>query len=203
MAEDTSQISLIINSDIGIVAELSSTCGTDLDTLQIIAVPLPQVDLGPDTAIVSGERISFNAGQNGDIVNWYDGNGNLLLGNNTNFFINPLDPISIIAEVINPDGCTGRDTIFIDMATGISRAAEIGLSVSPNPTDHLLNLYWESIPLIEWEWEIRSLSGRMLKKGSSKEIDARINLKNLPEGTYLLRILSDRKQAYQMIQVLH
>ncbi|MDW3648065.1 MAG: serine hydrolase [Bacteroidia bacterium] len=203
LARDTSQIRLLINSDVGIIAELSSTCGTATDTLEITAVALPLVDLGPDTAIVAGERISFSAGQSGDIVNWYDGNGSLLLGNNTNFFINPLDPISIIAEVINPDNCIGRDTIFIDMTTGIERIQDIGLKLSPNPADDRLKLSWESLPVGIWQWEIRSLNGQLLLKGSSQGINTVIDVSGLSEATYLLRIMHSRTQAYQMIQVLH
>lgn len=203
LGRDTSDISLRIDADITLIAALSSTCGTDTDTVEITAVPLPQVDLGPDTAIVAGERISLSAGQIGDIVNWYDGNGNLLLGNNTNFFINPLDPISIIAEVINPDGCVGMDTIFIDMTTGISKVQDIGLRVWPNPANDLLKLSWENLPLTEWKWELRSLNGQLLKQGRSQDIELQIDLAGFAEGTYMLRILSGSNHAYQMIQVLH
>lgn len=197
LSSNVSELPIQVIQDQQIIAELISNCGTARDTVKLVAVDFPIVDLGPDTSILSGSRINLEAGQAGDIVNWYDGLGNLLLGNNTNFFINPQGPISLIAEVINPDNCIGRDTLFVDINTARFEPEIQGLFIYPNPSSAVLYLGWEDTDGLLWEWTIFNLKGQQVSNGKSYTNKERIDIQRFPEGIYLLHI---RKGDRHMIK---
>ncbi|MEM6802427.1 MAG: serine hydrolase [Bacteroidota bacterium] len=201
ISQDTNQIQLTVDAQTQIIAELLSTCGNDRDTIELTAVPLPQVDLGPDTAVIPGERISFSAGQVGDIVNWYDGDGSLLLGNNTSFFFNPQAPISLIAEVINPDGCLGRDTVFVDInTTSLTKPFELGILIYPNPAKDKISIKWMNFALKSWSWQIVGMDGKALDSGESFQAIEQLEIGKLPEGNYMLLIEQGGLKTYQIFQ---
>ena len=66
------------------------------------------------------------------------------------------------------------------------------VSISPNPTSSTLTMRATSGKLAKGDAQIYDLSGRLLRKVPVKGLDALdINVEDLPQGTYLLRYLSN------------
>lgn len=55
---------------------VTNDCGSASDTLDVIALPAPQVDLGPDVTICLGTPVTFDATYPGATYLWQDGSGN-------------------------------------------------------------------------------------------------------------------------------
>ena len=51
---------------------VTNDCGTSFDTLDVISVPAPQVDLGPDVTICLGSPVTFDASYPGASYLWQD-----------------------------------------------------------------------------------------------------------------------------------
>jgi len=78
--------------------------------------------------------------------------------------------------------------IIRDYCTNVSDLSENGWKLYPNPVDEILYIENEQLELIQWE--LISVSGKVLKNGSLNEGEASINLKPHNSGIYFLRIQS-------------
>lgn len=80
------------------------------DTITIDSVPNPQVDLGADTTICPGTSATLDAGNSGASFLWTTGQ--------TSQVINPSQPQTIAVQVIDGNGCVGRDTVTVSQYAG-------------------------------------------------------------------------------------
>jgi gliding motility-associated-like protein len=58
------------------MVEVTNQCGSESDQITITELPVPEVNLGPDQVLLSGESIQLNAGEGFDQYIWQDGTSN-------------------------------------------------------------------------------------------------------------------------------
>lgn len=85
-----------------------NACQTATQNVNVQVKPLPNVNLGRDTAICNGQVIALNAGNSGNTFRWQDGS--------TNRNLNVVSSGTYAVTVTNSDGCRSADTVKIDMA---------------------------------------------------------------------------------------
>ena len=95
----------------------------------------------------------------------------------------------------------GYDTFFetTELSLGVDDFFRSTYSVYPNPTTNYINLNFDT-PINKLKLEIVSMTGSVLKtiKGTNTN-KPRINISNLPSGTYILRIIADGKLSMEKI----
>ena len=79
---------------------------TDRDTINVIFGTVPLVDLGGDTTICDENSLTLNAGNPGKSYNWSTGETTQTISANSS---------GIYAVTVSDNGCTGRDTININL----------------------------------------------------------------------------------------
>ncbi len=79
------------------------------DTFIITVMPLPVVDLGPDTGICVGATVTFDAGGSYDDYLWQDGStaSSLIAGSSGEYWVKVTDSINQLA-------CTNTDTVSVN-----------------------------------------------------------------------------------------
>lgn len=99
-----------------IIAETFNASGcVNYDTVIIEVYPLPQFDMGNDTSICYGSSILLRLPDPSfQEINWYGQAGSQLLQANSWFFdYTVIATDTLIAEVINTNGCVNYDTLVI------------------------------------------------------------------------------------------
>lgn len=84
----------------------ANTC-TATDSLQLRLNPLPEVQLGNDTSICTGEFLLLDAGNPGASYNWFP------LGNTQSINPSPAMPITYAVTVTDGNSCTGVDSLSV------------------------------------------------------------------------------------------
>ncbi len=80
--------------------------------------------------------------------------------------------------------------------SAVGEAPELNaLRVFPNPASDFISL--TGVPSGQYTWDLLSMNGRTLKKGTATSQDQRINLERLPHGQYLLRVTNKKTGAGQ------
>jgi len=194
-----------VNKGGNITLELIASNGCMLyDTIGVMEVPKPVVNLGNDTTIADTSRIILNAGNGFAHYLWSNGNTNAE---------NPVrgadlteGPNRIKVTVISENRCVGNDDIVISMFKTLpSRVSELvaeSCLVFPNPTRDQVTVSF-TLPL---DWLVLTIHDPMGKElitqsvsGYLKNTPLTINLGSLPAGIYLLYIKTNRGTATRKI----
>ncbi len=114
---------------------------------------------------------------------WSNGNAGT-----SNTLIGP-GPFSV--TICDSSGCTITLTDTCNLSTGLNSSPQevLGFSLSPNPADEEVQIHIKLKTAQEGKLELLNLNGRLLQSFSTQgeEISLSISLKDLPDGTYLLR----------------
>lgn len=107
-------LDILITTDREIAVEVSRPLGCVVkDTVQIAMIPLPEADLGVDRQICEGEVLQLSTGSAADHVQWFDGDGQLLLDNQSSFELEVAENTTITARVESPEGCLSEDEVAV------------------------------------------------------------------------------------------
>lgn len=107
------------------------------DSIEIAVIPAPSVDLGPDSAICTGDSVVLDAGNAGSVFVWQDGSGNqtfsaLATGMYAVSVTSPslssctVSDSVMISVVDYPTVSLGPDTVFCDAASLLLNAGNTG-----------------------------------------------------------------------------
>ena len=84
----------------------------------------------------------------------------------------------------------------VEVPTAVEQAALTGVTLHPNPTDHVLNL---SVPDDRSYYaEILTVDGRTVRTLGSWRSKAAIQVSSLPPGSYLLRLIADDQEQLHL-----
>ena len=84
----------------------------------------------------------------------------------------------------------------VEVPTAVDQAALTGVTLHPNPTDHVLNL---SVPDDRSYYaEILTVDGRTVRTLGSWRSKAAIQVSSLPPGSYLLRLIADDQEQLHL-----
>lgn len=92
-----------------------------------------------------------------------------------------LDGLQILIDenMASVNNLTGKDeAVFVD-----------GISVFPNPAQNTIKINHSEGELVEYT--MTDLQGRVVLSGSSNEVEIALDIQNLSEGSYQLKVLSD------------
>lgn len=155
------------------------------DTIVVNSLPPPVVDAGPDIEILSGSTVTIGGsptGPAGSVYSWSPGAG---LGDPTqpNPVAGPSSTTNYIVTVTDPNGCTGSDTMLIEVVPSI----DFPNGFTPNGDG--TNDVWviDNIQLFpNCRVEVYNRWGEMLFASDGYTIpwDGRYQGKDLPVGTY-------------------
>lgn len=158
---------------------LLTTSGCDSIRSTVLSfTPLPVVDLGPDTTLCFGCSITLDAGAGFPGYSWSTG------ATTQTIVVDTAGTYSV--QVTDTNGCTGADTITVQIAIGINSPTFAGhpiLEVRPNPTTGVLHLVYAG----DGKPELRvynSVGSLVL----AQPLEPTIDISELGTGVYLLRV---------------
>ena len=162
----------------------SDGCAAAAVNSEVLVNPLPTVNLGPDTTLQAGSIVTLNAELNPDLTYlWSTG------ANTASISVEVMGTYSV--TVSNAAGCTASDEIVVTLVSGTQQAhKQVNIQVAPNPAQAEINIIctgatMESLQLMD------QLGKIMLTKqlDSSDTLYYKLNMENLPAGTYFVRIV--------------
>jgi PKD repeat protein len=185
--------------DVTIVAK--NQCATTTDVRRVYVVAGPAVDFSmSDTSINKDDELSLTNKTTGAVYFVWLFNGN---GSDTSTQLNPKRVYSNIGEypialfAINEFGCW--DTLVKSVKVGNISIADFentygGLSIYPNPSTGLLAVSLaeleENAELSIWDLSGKKQYSKVIELGT---LNHKIDLRNLPKGTYILRLNTTRR----------
>lgn len=154
--------------------------------------PNPTITIGNDTLFVSEcERCSYQ---------WFSSIG-AIPGETENFLVTDLDdPNSYRVRILNP--C---DTLFSEsIVTNLDNySGAKGISIYPNPIENMLTIMAEDHALLnDLKLVIYDFSGKIVSKHNfnpKENNHFQINLTSLPQGIYMIEIISREGRMVQKI----
>ncbi|WP_185094412.1 FG-GAP-like repeat-containing protein [Marivirga tractuosa] len=97
-----------------IIVEVEKPLGCIVyDTVNVEVIPLPVSMLPADTSACYGSNILLEVSTDFNKVNWYRKDEGLIRSNSEFIEIGLFDNDTIIAELINAEGCIGKDTVLL------------------------------------------------------------------------------------------
>jgi len=95
-----------------------------IDTINVSFDPGPVIELGNDTVLCEGQELLLNVGAGYTNYLWSNGS--------TDSSVVISFPGIVWVEVINENGCTGSDTIFVEISPGIELNIGSDTTICPN-----------------------------------------------------------------------
>ncbi|MGM0651122.1 MAG: T9SS type A sorting domain-containing protein, partial [Bacteroidota bacterium] len=121
---------------------------------------------------------------NGDVPGTYTITGDLVL----------------IENVLNPDNLTANIDIIVNELTGISDTKKNKVKMYPNPADESISIKGNKITCVQ----LYDVTGTMIKQKNTDITDqVLLHVSSLPEGLYLIRIITTVKAHTYKLQIRH
>ncbi len=181
---------------------------SDTAYVNIYVTPLPDVDLGKDTTITSGNSIELFADVS-DGTPDYTFSWTGLSGNSQTETVSPANTTTYSVIVTDSKSCTDSDTITInvDIETSIQRNSFNGISIHPNPATDYLTLDIDdnmietmhassqhaSSQQSQLSYQLFDTKGQMISAEKITTAQTKIVTSNLAKGIYLLRVINDNE----------
>jgi hypothetical protein len=166
------------------VTNQAGTCSKN-DTVIITVNPLPKINLGHDTTLCYGKSLLLNGG-NGFVSYWWN-------TSTSNQYYTVIAPYTYAVTVTDANGCSSTDSIVVnfDICAGIQdNELNNMVQVFPNPTSDFLTI--KSTNFLDSNFELFNLLGvkQSFEWQSTPPNIATLNLINIPQGIYLLKLNS-------------
>ena len=130
----------------------------------------------------------------GDSYQWYLFDDAVTGGTGQQFEYNVLE-YGVYAVDVTDNGCTTHSTDFVYLVTGLEKTS--GLRIYPNPVTN--DLHIELQDQKDYNFKLIDLQGRIIKEIWTSPAIRSIILKEIPTGTYILRIQSKDFITYRKI----
>ena len=174
------------------------------DTVGVIEVPQPLINLGNDTTIADTSQIMLHT--NGTFAHYVWNNGDTASENLIKGIELKEGPNTITVMGTNDQGCMGSDKMVITMVrtmpNQISELVSGSCVLYPNPTGDLVSVYF-TLSFNSLVLTIHDIMGKELMirdiPGYVKNTPIRFNLGSLPKGLYTLNIHTDHGFATRKI----
>ncbi len=127
--------------------EMVSDGNTFTDSVAITALPLPNVDLGQDTAFCGDVTYTLDAGPDGIRYDWSTGDTTRTIEIDTTSLYNGYGTRIYTVEVHNETWCIAKDTIEVEFrnCTGIDEVSNISLNIYPNPNNGVFTIELDAL----------------------------------------------------------
>ncbi len=160
-------------------------------SIDVWGYPVVDLGAGQDTLHVTLPQI-LDAGSGFASYTWQD------LSNARFFTITEYGWYWVI--VSNEYGCSLKDSVYIDSVLGINDPvfSPGEIMIYPNPVNDILNVHIETDIVRDYIFELYTVHNQLVYKRSfpgSRIVDGKINVDNLPAGTYILRVIAGNRPA--------
>ncbi len=183
--DTTSAITIRDPGEYYVEVTFSGGCTSVSNTITVTVNPLPEIDLGDNIILESGESVNLNAGPGHASYQWSTG------------AIGEIITVDEMGEycvtVTNIFGCTASDCVTISIVTSSDEEnTAFKLSVSPNPGQDVIfiqsdNFGISSIQLINNQGKIIFSELEFSKAGEKREMD----IGDLAPGLYYLQVRAE------------
>ena len=115
--------------------------------------------------------------------------------------LQPGDSIQNTAAIyfdFNPPVITNTVTNRVGLPLALNGISTSSIKVFPNPANEELNLV---TPFDAFEYELVDLIGRTVMNGNFTGTENKINIRNLPAGCYILKVMKDNLQWVEKVNV--
>jgi hypothetical protein len=178
-----------------IVTNIQGCQGSDMVTL--VNAATPTVDLGPDSTICVGQSLALDAGNPGSSYIWSTG------ATAQNITVDAENLYAV--TVTNSVGCSATDNVLVSVqiCIGTKEASwASSMNVFPNPTMGQVTFKLELNKIAEVKIELVNSLGQVqqsLPLGKLSSINHSVDLGNLAQGVYFLRVIVDGEIATRRI----
>ena len=146
----------------------------------------PPVDLGPDTTITDGDSYQLDAGGFGSDFTWIH-NGDTT--EETGQFFNVTKEGFYIAIAESIHGCTGRDSVQIDVVSSLlqDQYSPVNMSVYPNPADNKLTVEFSDYAP-GFNLHLYDMTGRKVLSKNPDHTRTVLDIADIDRGIYKLKL---------------
>ncbi len=164
------------------------------DAVTVIILPLPVIDLGPDSVIDCGTAITLDAGAGYVAYSWSTTETTQTIS------IDTLGDYSV--TLTDTAGCQNSDTIHVDCAVAVNVISMLNnIHVYPNPTSGIVNIEFGK-DIQAATVRIVDIQGQVVSEDQVSGIRQRqYDLSALPKGIYFLQVVSDEGNSLHRLVV--
>lgn len=174
------------------------TCGTVSKTFNVpvYAAATPYIIIKPNL---------LECSENATFYQWYRGNGASIPGANTKTYV-PTSNDSYRVDILDSNGCFARSSVTPYYVGLEEMPIGFDVDIYPNPAHDLLNIDMKYAGNADIKLEISNTAGQLLLEsklqlsGNSKNA---IDLRDFPQGIYLLHLEGDQLYITKRITVKH
>jgi hypothetical protein len=184
---DTFKVKLIVTSSYGCIDSLVKF---------VYVLPMPVVDLGPDTTITDKQKINLDAGAGMDDYLWSNGSESRVIAiDTTGYGIGTF----IIWVKVTKNACEGYDSIRITFTKsgGIMNPEEGYLRIFPNPATEMININCAGLQNIKIEI-FNTFGECVLQKVFNSKTNV-IDISSLSKGIYVIKITGNNLTLQQKL----
>lgn len=149
----------------------------------------PQIDLGDDLLLCMDDIVTLDAGDGFAEYLWVDGTTGQTLTVTAEAFA-PQTEIWVIG--IDANGCTSRDTVFVQFEICSSipeeQATNETILIYPNPASGFFTILSDDMIRRVMVYD---LTGRLITNLEVNDLTTEVNISHFPEGVYLVRSTTD------------
>ena len=173
-----------VNSTYQLKSYNQLNCSKNSDTLNLIFNPLPIAQI-----YASGNKLSI--GPFIGNIKWYK--DNVLLQNSDSVITNASSGTYYVV-VTDPNGCSNQSDNFIHENLSLSQHLAKSVKIYPNPANNFLMI--ENFELEKTTIELMSISGKTLISQTLERQTEKINLSNIQQGVYLLKVIQSNGEIF-------
>jgi hypothetical protein len=196
--ETTQTITANVAGDYTVTVTSTQGC-TNSDVVTLINAATPIVNLGQDSTICDDQTLVLNAGNPGSLYTWSNGATTQTITVNTE---------NVYAvTVVNTFGCTATDDVLVEVeiCVGINESDwAAGMQIFPNPTTGFVTLNLSLKETAEVRVEVLNALGQIVQTqqiGQVNELSQNLDLSNLAQGAYFVRVAVDGTIAVRRVMV--
>jgi hypothetical protein len=175
-----------------IILEAINANGMDSDTLNVTADILPK-------PTVSRTLDTLNCNENGYSYQWYN-NGVAINGaTNQNYIATANGDFSV--AISSGGSCSSESDDYSFNSIGQNEiSSAVGVNVFPNPASSVLNIRFDVLTAKTIKTTVYDLSGKIVQDRNHTSMQAKseltLDVKDLPAGTFVLKVLLDETEVY-------
>jgi hypothetical protein len=173
----------------------NGACASSTSTMAINVGSVPAITVSSSTSLICvGQSVVLTASSSAVSYTWSTGSNSISITDTptvtTTYTVNGTDALGCIGTATftqNVSPCTGIDQTIIALNS---------YDVYPNPTSSEITVSLKTFDLSTFV-EVYNTLGQLIIKKAAAEKNIKLNLSELAEGVYHVRITNEGKQLYQ------
>jgi len=154
------------------------------DSIKIDLYNSPSIFIGNDTTIAQGSSLQLSAGTGYSKYLWNGGQTSQTIS------VDKSGTYSVV--VTDANGCTGSDTIVVNVSASVQYINGVKYSLYPNPASNLLYLETDG-NMVGSTLQLVDAKGAVVYKEILTGNNTKINVSEMSSGLYHVMIISDNK----------